>query len=189
MLSTRPRIQRVPMTKEEYFRQASIRENCLVDWENGEAIGMTPAHGRHGVFIGILFAELRGYLAASQMGSVWQELFVDFGPKVYGVDLALLTTQNLDRYVNGRIRGAPDLIVEVLSEHCVVRDRITKFDAYYGFGVAWYWIGDPFLGTLEEYHHTPDGYVRTVTGSLEAPFTSRALPGFEVDLNCLVEKE
>jgi hypothetical protein len=43
------------MTKDEYFRQAEIRENCILDWEDGEAIQGTPAHSRHRRFISYLY--------------------------------------------------------------------------------------------------------------------------------------
>ncbi|MHB2019060.1 MAG: Uma2 family endonuclease [Candidatus Xenobia bacterium] len=180
-------IERVRMSKEEYFRQASLWENGLVDWEDGEAVRMPPAHSRHGFFILRLGAKLDEFTEQHGIGRVWQELFVDFGSKAYGVDLAMLMTHNLDRHAQGRIQGAPDLIVEVISDDSRVRDRSKKFHAYYSFSVPWYWIGDPVDGTLEEYHHTPDGYARTVSGTLDCPFQPRALPGFEIALNRLVE--
>lgn len=60
-------------------------------------------------------------------------------------------------------------------------------DYYFEQGVPWYWIGDPAAVTLEEYHHTLEGYVRTVSGTLDRPLSPRDLPGFSIDLGELVE--
>lgn len=173
------------MTKEAYFRLASDRDNCLVDWEDGVATKMTPAHGRHGLFILHLSQALKQGLV--DRGQLFQEIFVDFGPKTYGVDVAILFMEHVDRYVDGRILGAPDVIVEVLSQDSLVRDRTDKFNNYCSFGVPWYWIGDPLGGSLEEYQHTPGGYLRTASGTTESPFEPRALQGVSVDLTQLMK--
>jgi len=78
-------------------------------------------------------------------------------------------------------------VLEILSEDSVERDRTEKFDYYYTQGVAWYWIGDPVAGILEEYHHTPQGYVRSSSGSLQRPFEPRTLSGLSVPLSELLE--
>lgn len=41
------------------------------------------------------------------------------------------------------IHGAPDLIVEILSESTLKNDRMTKFKLYQDAGVREYWIIDP----------------------------------------------
>ncbi len=175
------------MSKEEFFRRAEDREQCLQDWEAGEAIRVTPAHSRHGVFIAILLAGLRTFLKQGQGGNAWAEVLVDFGERTCGADLAVLFTEHLDRHVDGRLRGTPDIIVEVLSADSVERDRVEKFNAYFGLGVPWYWIGDPMSGLLEEYHRSAEGYVRSSSGTLDMDFKPRALPGFSQALIDLMD--
>lgn len=184
---TGPHIERVPMSKAEYFHLAADRDNCLVDWEEGVAVKMTPAHSRHGLFILRLCNLMGDVLSVGAKGQLWVEVFVDFGSKIYGEDIAVLFSEHLDRHVEGLISGVPDIVVEVVSEDSVVRDRTDKFSAYCKFGVPWYWIGDPIGPSIEEYKHTPEGYLRTTSGTLETPFTPRALPGLIVDLNALMK--
>jgi Uma2 family endonuclease len=171
------------MSREEFLRRSENRDECLQDWEDGVAIKFTPAHSRHGYFMGVLF----GILRASGVGRVRQETFVDFGARTVGADLAVLFPEHADRLVEGRIRGVPDVIVEIVSQDSVDRDRVAKFDLYYSQGVPWYWIGDPRAALMEEYHHTPEGYVRTASGSLSSPFEPRAIPGLLISVADLLE--
>jgi len=45
--------------------------------------------------------------------------------------------------VKGRVNGAPDLVVEILSKNDARRDRVDKMNLYAEHGVAEYWIVDP----------------------------------------------
>jgi Uma2 family endonuclease len=50
-------------------------------------------------------------------------------------------------------KGAPDLIVEILSPRTALRDRRDKFRLYEQYGVREYWIVDPLHETIEVYLH------------------------------------
>ena len=106
---TEPRVQKIPMSKDDFFRRAQDREECLQDWEEGVAIRVPPAHSRRGFFMSRLFGHVDTYLRERKLGRVRTDVFVDFGGKVYGVDLAVLYSEHLDRLHNGRIQGLPIL--------------------------------------------------------------------------------
>ncbi|MBQ3975705.1 MAG: Uma2 family endonuclease [Lachnospiraceae bacterium] len=55
------------------------------------------------------------------------------------------------KYRNGRIFGAPDLIVEVLSPSSRKKDMHIKLSKYYDAGVREYWIVDPEKKMLVQY--------------------------------------
>ena len=55
------------------------------------------------------------------------------------------------KYRNGRVFGAPDLVVEVLSPSSRKRDMQIKFFKYYNAGVREYWIIDPEKKMLVQY--------------------------------------
>ena len=55
------------------------------------------------------------------------------------------------KFRNGRIFGAPDLIVEVLSPSSRKKDMHIKLSKYYDAGVREYWIVDPEKKMLAQY--------------------------------------
>lgn len=60
-------------------------------------------------------------------------------------------------------KGAPDMIVEILSPSTAKRDRFVKLHLYRRAGVTEYWILDPFeksvqVYQLEDSHYNPTGF-------------------------------
>ena len=89
---------------------------------------------------------------------------------------AILTAQN--------VRGAPDLVVEILSPSTRKTDEVTKRKRYEHFGVLEYWVVDPELDAIKVYRRTDDRFVRVAELSAEAGdlLTTPRLPGFSVTL-------
>jgi Uma2 family endonuclease len=61
-------------------------------------------------------------------------------------DLFLVAAEKVGR---DRVRGVPDLVVEVVSASHPERDRLVKRDLYAHSGVPEYWIVDPDDGAIE----------------------------------------
>ncbi len=71
---------------------------------------------------------------------------------VYKPDLVVITEENKNiMSTNKAIYGAPDLVVEVLSQSTKRRDLTIKKDTYEKFGVKEYWIIDPFIKSVSVY--------------------------------------
>lgn len=60
-------------------------------------------------------------------------------------DLLYLSKARSTLLTEKNVQGAPDLVVEVLSESTADIDRTTKLKLYARFGVEEYWIADPLL--------------------------------------------
>ena len=85
------------------------------------------------------------------------------------------------------VQGAPDLVVEVLSESTAKIDRTTKLKLYARYGVAEYWVIDPATYSAEIYQLAPGGYELAALLDSSQSLTSPLLPGFTLPLTKLAE--
>lgn len=82
------------------------------------------------------------------------------------------------------IQGAPDLVVEVLSESTRRRDETLKLDLYDRSGVFEYWMFSPIRKTARVYRRTAEGLRLTADLSVAAGenLTTPLLPGLVLPL-------
>lgn len=66
-------------------------------------------------------------------------------------DLLFISNERAGILTEENVQGAPDLVVEILSESTRRADRIVKRRQYEHFGVREYWILDPTLRTARVY--------------------------------------
>ena len=73
-------------------------------------------------------------------------------------DLMFVATKHQSRILDAYIDGAPDLVVEILSDKSRRYDERTKKQLYEKFGVPEYWILDSELETVKVYRLGLKGY-------------------------------
>ena len=76
------------------------------------------------------------------------------------------------------VRGAPDLVIEVLSASTMTNDRGPKLKAYARFGVPECWIVDPEANAIEVYRMALQEYRLSQIFGEHETLTSTLLPGF-----------
>ncbi len=92
---------------------------------------------------------------------------------------AILTIKN--------VQGAPDLVVEVLSESTARIDRSVKLKLYGKFGVQEYWVIDTQGPSAEIFRRGPKGFDLAAQLTAKDALTSPLFPGFALPLNRLTE--
>jgi len=82
------------------------------------------------------------------------------------------------------IRGAPDLIIEIISPATAERDRTYKKTLYARHGVKEYWIVDPEAKMVEVYTLGERGFelIKAYKAEAEEVLSSPLLEGLEVVL-------
>lgn len=87
-------------------------------------------------------------------------------------------------------KGAPDMIVEVLSPSTGKKDKLIKFNKYEKAGVKEYWIVEPESRLVNVFLLQPDGrYGRTEVYSDEDKIKVSIFEDLEIDLKEIFEEE
>lgn len=155
-------------------------------WEliNGVPYAMSPAPSQvHQEISGELFGQLREYLK----GKPCKVFHAPFDVRLNATDedntvvqpdlLVVCDSSKLD---GKSCKGAPDLVIEILSPSTAQTDRITKLNKYQQASVREYWIVDPESKTIQVCFFEC-GTVKGYTDSDIAPVG--VLPGCEINLH------
>jgi Uma2 family endonuclease len=99
-------------------------------------------------------------------------------------DLLLVLNEHKD-FLQDWVRGAPDLVIEVLSPTTEARDRGIKLKAYARYGVGEYWIVDPVTRVIELYRLTAEGFHLAATCATGKTVETPMLPGFSLPVDSI----
>ncbi len=171
--------QRPRMGYDEWLRWNP--EGVRSEWVNGEVIVFVPTTVRHADLVGFLYTLLSSYARFFALGRVFMET-VEMRLAHAGrvPDILFVARDHLDRLSDKRLLGPADLVVELISDDSVERDREEKFREYAAAGIPEYWLLDGRSGHHQSdfYHLAPDGTYRHVPLDSDGRYRSAAVPGF-----------
>jgi Uma2 family endonuclease len=101
--------------------------------------------------------------------------------EIYQPDIIFISNER-KHIIEERIKGAPDLIVEVLSPSNAYYDLIHKKNVYETKGVREYWIVDPQEKSIEVFENTGQEFRSLAKAPQTGSVSSKVLKGFEVQL-------
>ncbi len=183
---------RLRMTYEEYLRWAD--EDVHAEWVDGEVLVQMPPKDAHQRLVEFLDRLLGLFVEIFGLGLVrlapFELRLLPEGP-ARQPDLMFIATAHLDRLTPERVVGPPDLIIEVVSDDSVQRDRVEKFDEYEAAGVPEYWVLDNRPGRQQAlfYQRDAQGYYQRVVPDAQGIYRSAVLAGFWLRVAWLWEAE
>ena len=118
-------------------------------------------------------------------GAPFDVVFSEFD--VVEPDLLYISKARAGVLTRRNVQGAPDLVVEVLSESTARVDRSIKLKLYGKFGVHEYWIIDPEGRSAEIYRRGEEGLTLVAKLSAEDALISPMFPGFSLPLRELTD--
>jgi Uma2 family endonuclease len=157
---------------------------------DGELFVTRSPHLEHQFAVGAVHAELRQWSKQSQLGMAAIAPGVIFSEADAVIpDVIWISTDRLSEVLDesGHLTGAPELVVEVLSESAAdkKRDRETKLKQYSIHGVIEYWIVDRWLKSIEVYRRDNGLLKKAMTLYESDDLTSPLLPGFSCRVGTL----
>lgn len=147
----------VKLTYDDYLRMPAdgLRHELI----GGVHFVAASPNLRHQRISANLFWMLRSYLETHPLGEVLYApldvVLSDFD--VVAPDLFYLSRERASYLRETHLKGAPDLIVEILSPSTGARDRTLKHALYERTGVDEYWLIDPSRDCVEVYRRVHAG--------------------------------
>ena len=168
------------MSYEDYLRWAG-EDNILAEWADGRVIIPMPPTDIHQLTAGFLYHLLDLFVHLLQLGRVFIAPFeMKLSQSAREPDILFVATEHLDRQTRERLVGPADLVIEIVSDDSVQRDRREKFREYRDAGIREYWIIDPRPGKqrADFYRLTPDADFELYATEDDERVASGVLPGF-----------
>jgi Uma2 family endonuclease len=147
---------------------------------------------RHQRVSGALFSALRAHCSATGAGEVFHaplDVLLS-SHDIVEPDLLVVLADQRDILTEKHVRGAPAIVVEILSPGTRSRDETLKRRLYARTGVREYWIVDPDRRTIAVCRQTAPGELETaieLTAAAGDVLASPLLPGFSPPLAVVFE--
>ena len=157
----------------------------------GEVVMMAPPTSIHQKISGELFYQLYNYLKGKECevyaAPFAVRLFEKNGDSPEDVDTmvepdisVVCDPGKIDKH---GCKGAPDMVVEILSPSTQRHDRFTKFSLYQRAGVREYWIVDPDNGVAQSFVLEDGRYSVKEFGAAGDKMKVNVLEDCEIDLS------
>ena len=174
-----------PKPKLTYEDYASLPDDERCELIDGELIPMPSPTALHQTLLkklalGFMVLESRGLV--TMFFAPLDVILSNFD--VVQPDLIFVFSERA-HIIGDYIRGAPDLLVEILSPSTERRDRIAKRVLYARHGVGEYWLVDPYAKTVTVLLLGANGYNTHAVFGEGDTLTSPTLAGFALNLSDL----
>ena len=174
----------IKFTVKDYM---SIQDDKRYELIEGELVVVPSPSINHQRILGRLFRELSEFVENKQLGEVLMApLDVVFSDHdILQPDILFVSKERA--YINapGSIRGAPDLVVDILSPSTEQRDRTVKSTIYARHGVREYWLVSLEEPSVEVLSLEAEGYRRTGIYKVEDSISSSLLQGLSLPVKSL----
>lgn len=148
-----------PRTTMEVFE--SLPEGTLCQVINN-TLYMSPAPNlKHQKFQSNLFYVLSDLIIRNNLGLLFApvtDVYLD-DENVFQPDLIFISNDNMSIIVDDKIKGSPNLLIEILSPSNEKMDTEIKKEMYQQFGVKEYWIANPDDKRIIVYHLSENKYI------------------------------
>lgn len=190
----------MPQPRQHYTLADALTwdEDERIELIDGEPVMMAPPSTMHQDIVVDLTAQFRTYLRDKTCrvysAPFGVRLFQQEGERPEETDTLVEPDLSIvcdkDKLDESGYRGAPALIVEVLSPSSQRHDRFVKFRLYQRAGVKEYWIVDPEAKHVQVYTLEEDGqYASATVYGASDKLPVGVLEGLTIDLSWVFPKD
>ncbi len=183
----------LPAEKFDYYTYEDLLdfpENIRAEIINGDVYMMPSPSIRHQRISAEIMFQLKLYLRGKRCevfaAPLDVRLFERDGDRPEDVDCVvqpdILVVCDPDKLDNRGVKGAPDMVIEIVSPSDSERDRFIKYNLYCKAGVREYWIVDP-AGTVHVFLLEGNFYNAAAFGNANDKLKVNVLEDCEIDLS------
>ena len=184
----------MPLPKEDRYTLADVLtwdEQERIELIDGAPVMMAPPSRAHQKISGELGRQLGNYLDGKKCevyaAPFAVRLFEKSGDRPENVDTLvepdLSVVCDPDKLDDVGCKGAPDLIIEVLSPSTQRHDRLVKYNLYQRAGVREYWTVDPTAKSVQTFVLEDGHYTAASFGSPDDVLKVSVLDGCFIELS------
>jgi Uma2 family endonuclease len=165
---------------------AMPEDNVIREILDGELFVAPSPVTKHQRIVRRLLVAIANYLEEHPIGEAFIAPYdtVFSMDNVCSPDVLFVSNERSSIITKKNIQGAPDFVIEVLSEFNRRNDEIRKRAIYERFGVDEYWIVDPEIDTVRVHRREGEALVRVneLAASANDVATTPFFPGLTIDL-------
>jgi len=174
-------VEKKKYTREDYLKTPDDKRYELIEGELLMTPSPVPKHQRISRKIEFM---LEKFVTENGLGEVFDapcDVYLD-DENVVQPDIFFISKERLNIIGEKNIQGAPDLVIEIISENTAYRDLVQKKKLYAKFGLKEYWIAIPEEGSIEIYILKDNTYQLYKTYSKDDILESPYLKGLKIVL-------
>ncbi len=170
-----------------YQDYAKLPEGAPYQLIGGNLVMTAAPSTYHQIISASLMLTLSNFVHEQQLGVVlYAPIDVYFEEtETYQPDIIFISRERLNMIEEERIKGAPDLVVEILSPTTAYYDLKKKFKVYEKHGVEEYWVVDPGDRSIAVYENREGKLALVQEVTRKGKVQSKVLSGFELEVETI----
>ncbi len=178
-------ISATPTIKRTYADYCRTPDDERYELWDGELIVAPAPNSAHQIVDAKLGWRLAQFVEERGLGQVFSAPYdvVLSETDVVQPDLLFVSNERVYIITPDNVRGAPDLVVEILSPSTAERDRTFKRALYARYGVSEYWLVDPDARTVTVLRLDDGAFAEVAYYGAGQTLTSPTMAGFTVNLD------
>ncbi len=169
------------------YERLTPPDNGNFELHNGKIIFMASPLATHQIVSGNLHAAIHAHIRQNKLGVVLtapMDTILTPNDTVQP-DLLFISNERL-HIIDRQVKGAPDFVIEILSDSNTPKEMSYKKYLYESTGVREYWVINIEKQIITQYENTEDEFIRRTVAHLGDTLTSFVIDGLNIKVNAIL---
>ena len=166
------------------YERLTPPDNGNYELHNGKIIFMASPIEAHQTVAFKLTLQLGNHIVARKLGKLlFAPMDVIFNPNdTFQPDILFISNERV-HIIDRQVKGAPDFIIEILSDTNTSKEMSYKKYVYESTGVKEYWVINIIKQTITQYENVEGEFLLRKVARLNESLTSFVIDKFELQVN------